>query len=80
MGTEVHGLNIEEGEEDKDHERRTGRDGEDETTLLERVRSCRLEEHSRGSNLGLREKLLRGLRRGREGETEKAAALCIFEI
>lgn len=78
-GTEVHGLNTEEGEEQRDHDRRGGSEGEQETTLGEAVRSCRLEEQRTGPSLGFGDSL-RGLRNGREGEAVNNAALCIFEI
>lgn len=65
-------------DEDKDHDRRKGSDGDGETTLLERERSRRLDEQSSGSNLELVETLFRVLRRERDGErVVKAAALCI---
>lgn len=78
-GTELHGLSLNDEEEETDQDRR-GKDAE--TATLLRSRGFGEEEESRiGSNLGL-EEARRGFNRGRDWETEERekAELCIFEV
>jgi hypothetical protein len=76
-GTEVHGLSLNDSDEDRDHGRR-GKLAETETL----ARPFGFEEYDAriGSNLGLKvwPEALRSFGRGSVGERENAA-LCIFQ-